>query len=69
MRRVCLSYRSQHAYHMGVLPPPSRMQPHPDNTASLLEAVDVYFAELEFADGGDRWTQTHSDPAKTLKVE
>ena len=27
------------------------------------------FAELEFADGGDRWTQTHSDPAKTLKAE
>jgi hypothetical protein len=38
-------------------------------TASLLEAVDVCFAELKFADGVDRWTQTHSDPAMTLKVE
>ena len=45
--RVCLSYHSQHAYHMGVLPLPSRVRPHPDNDASLLEADDVYFAELE----------------------
>ncbi len=67
--RVCLSYHSQHAYHMGVLSPPSRVQPHPDNTASLLEAVDVYFAELELADGGEWWAQTHSDPAKTPKPE
>ena len=42
-----MSYYSQHAYHMGVLPQPSRFQPHPDNVASLLEADDVYFAELE----------------------
>jgi len=47
----------------------SRVQPHPDNTASPLEAVDVYFAGLELADGGEWWTQTHSDPAKTPKME
>jgi hypothetical protein len=34
-----------------------------------LEAVDVYFAELDLADDGEWWTQTHSDPAKTLKAE
>ena len=45
--RICLSYYSQHAYHMGVLPLPSRFQPHPDDTAELLAADDVYFAELE----------------------
>ena len=45
--RICMSYYSQHAYHMGVLPQPSRFQPHPDNAATLLEADDVYFAELE----------------------
>ena len=40
--RICISYYSQHAYHMGVLPLPSRFQPHPDDTAELLAADDVY---------------------------
>ena len=61
--RVFLSYHSQHAYHMGVLTPPSRIQPHPDNQADLLEAVDVYFAELELADDDEWWILTHPDPA------
>lgn len=45
--RICLSYYSQHAYHMGVVPPPSRVEPHADTGASLLAADDVYFAELD----------------------
>ncbi|MFA7372105.1 MAG: sialidase family protein [bacterium] len=46
--RVCLSYYSQHAYHMGVVAPPFRLEAEaPYNQGSLLTPNDVYFAELE----------------------
>jgi len=46
--RICLSYYSQHAYHMGVEPYPFRREAEaPYNTGGLLTPDDVYFAELE----------------------
>lgn len=39
--RLCLTYYSQHAYHLGVVAPPSRRGLETD-----LVADDVYFAEL-----------------------
>lgn len=40
--RVCLSYYSQHAYHLGVVEPPADT-----SGAGGCRAADVYFAELE----------------------
>ncbi len=46
--RICLSYYSQHAYHMGVVPPPFRLEPTPPHDqGQLLTPDDVYFAELQ----------------------
>ena len=46
--RVCLSYYSQHAYHMGVVPMPFRLEPTPPHDhGQLLASDDVYFAELD----------------------
>ena len=45
------------------------MQPHPDNKANLLEAVDVYFAELELTDAGEWWIDAGSDPAESPEEE
>jgi len=42
--RICLTYYSQHAYHMGILSSPFREEP---GIAEWLPADDVYFAELE----------------------
>lgn len=45
--RICLSYYSQHAYHMGVVAPPFRLEPvEPHDKGQLLTPDDVYFAEL-----------------------
>lgn len=40
--RICMTYYSQHAYHMGVLEPPSGLRGDHRQAAS-----DVYFAELD----------------------
>jgi hypothetical protein len=47
--RICLSYYSQHAYHMGVIPYLLRYEPLPPthDKGQLLSPDDVYFAELE----------------------
>ena len=42
--RVCMSYYSQHAYHMGVVEPPASVA---GNNHS--HVADVYFAELELS--------------------
>lgn len=42
--RVCMTYYSQHAYLMGVVPPFSAA---PDSVAKQRIPADVYFAELE----------------------
>lgn len=49
--RVCLSYYSQHAYHMGVHPEPSRRNAVTPGSADLLSAADVFFAELDLTSG------------------
>lgn len=46
--RICLTYYSQHAYDMGVVPRPFRLEPDaPHDQGRLLTADDVYFAELQ----------------------
>jgi len=47
--RICMSYYSQHAYHMGVAPMMFRYKPEPPRhrDAEMLDPNDVYFAELE----------------------
>ena len=43
-----MSYYSQHAYHMGVLPPGNARDLHePAHSDKSLPVCDVYFAELE----------------------
>lgn len=49
--RVCLSYYSQHAYHMGVVPEPYRKNAQQRSAGEQLSAADVYFAELDLSDG------------------
>jgi hypothetical protein len=45
--RVCLSYYSQHAYTMGILPQRHiQIDQVPHNTGQVLPQSDVYFAEL-----------------------
>ena len=44
---ACLTYYSQHAYHLGVVPPPTRVAPNiQGGTPESLGVADVYFAEL-----------------------
>ena len=47
--RICMSYYSQHAYHMGIVPMMFRYEPEPPghNRGQLLAPDDVYFVELE----------------------
>ena len=46
--RICLSYYSQHAYDMGVVPRPCRLKAdRTQASGEILNADDVYFAELE----------------------
>jgi len=47
--RICMSYYSQQAYHMGVVPMMFRYKPEPPRHrgAQMLDPNDVYFAELE----------------------
>lgn len=48
--RVCMSYYSQHAYHMGVVPEIYRNGPT-RGTGEALTPADIYFAELDLTDG------------------
>jgi hypothetical protein len=45
--RLCLSYYSQHAYELGIVPKPYRLlDQEPHRTAEVSSPDDVYFAEL-----------------------
>lgn len=45
--RVCLSYYSQHAYHMGLAEVPTRHDPSREGEYSHSTPADIYFAELD----------------------
>ena len=48
--RICLSYYSQHAYHMGIAPRSYRLETRePYDNGTLLSAADIYFAELDLS--------------------